>query len=107
MRKACPLVSACAVRQSAAKSHWIRHSAGARTIVGRSPRKRGGKASKPGHSDEQQAVLIARDRTGATTDAKLNKVDGQTIKKDLGGVVQKETLLFTDGEKAYAAFAAA
>lgn len=85
----------------------LKSQKGSRNIAGRAPRKRGGKASKPGHSDEQQAVLIARDRSGATTDAMLDKVDGENIKKNLGGVVQKETLLITDGEKAYAAFAAA
>jgi len=85
----------------------LKSQKGVRNIVGRAPRKRGGKASKPGHSDELQPVLIARDRNGATTDAMLDKVDGDAIKKNLGGVVQKETLLITDGEKAYAAFAKA
>jgi transposase-like protein len=83
----------------------LKSQKGARKVVGRAPRKRGGKASKPGKSDEHQPVLIARDRTGATTDAMLVAIDGDSIKGALGGVVQKETLLITDGEKAYAAFA--
>ena len=83
----------------------LKSEKGARKVVGRAARKRGGKASRPGKSDEHQAVLIARDRTGATTDAMLDAVDGACIKNALGGVVQKETLLITDGEKAYAAFA--
>ena len=52
-------------------------------------------------------MLIARDRTGATTDAVLDKVDTANITRHLGGVVQKDTLLISDGEKAYGAFAAA
>lgn len=83
----------------------LKSQKGARQIAGRKPRKRGGKASKPGLSDEHQAVLIARDRTGATTDAMLEKVDADNVKQHLGGVVQKETLLISDGEKVYAAFA--
>jgi transposase-like protein len=87
------------------ETYILKSQKGARKIVGRKPRKRGGKASKPGTSDEHQPVLIARDRTGATTDAMLDKVDAENVKKHLGGVVHKETLLITDGEKVYAAFA--
>ena len=85
----------------------LKSQKGARKVVGRAARKRGGKASKPGKSDEHQPVLIARDRTGATTDAMLDTVDGASITQHLGGVVQAETLLITDGEKAYAALAKA
>ncbi len=86
---------------------FLRSQKGARKVVGRKARKRGGKASRPGLSDEHAAVLIARDRTGATTDALLDKVDTASITRHLGGVVQKDTLLISDGEKAYGAFAAA
>lgn len=87
------------------ETFFLKSQKGARHVVGRAPRKRGGKASKPGKSDEHQPVLIARDRTGATTDAMIATVDGDSIKGHLVGVVQKETLLITDGEKAYAALA--
>lgn len=83
----------------------LKSQKGARKVVGRTPRKRGGTAGKPGKSDEHQPVLIARDRTGATTDAMLETVNSDAIKGHLGGVVREETLLITDGEKAYAALA--
>src|SRR3954466_8568079 len=44
---------------------------GKRSGLPRPSRKRGGKASKRGLSAEQIPVLVARDRTGATTDAVL------------------------------------
>ena len=84
----------------------LKSQKGARGIVGRKPRKRGGKASKPGLSDEHTPVLIARDRSGATTDAMLEKVDTAAISEVLTPVVAKDTLLISDGEKAYGAFAA-
>jgi transposase-like protein len=89
------------------ETYFLRSQKGARRIAGRKARKRGGKASRPGLSDEHAPVLIARDRTGATTDAVLDKVDTASITRHLGGVVQKDTLLISDGEKAYGAFAAA
>ena len=89
------------------ETYFLRSQKGARKVAGRKARKRGGKASKPGLSDEHAAVLIARDRTGATTDAVLDKVDTANIARHLGEVVQKDTLLISDGEKAYGAFAAA
>ena len=39
-----------------------------RKVVGRAPRKRGGRAAKRGLSREQIPVLVARDRSGVTTD---------------------------------------
>ncbi len=69
-------------------------------MQGRAPRKRGGKASKPGLSDEHPPVLIARDRTGATTDTMLDKVDTESIARHLAPIVAKDTLLISDGEKA-------
>lgn len=89
------------------ETYFLKSQKGGRKIAGRKARKRGGKASRPGLSDEHAPVLIARDRTGATTDAVLDKVDTASINRHLGGVVQKDTLLISDGEKAYGAFAAA
>jgi len=88
-------------------TYFLKSQKGARKVAGRKARKRGGKTSRPGLSDEHAAVLIARDRTGATTDAVLDKVDTANISRHLRGVVQKDTLLISDGEKAYGAFAAA
>ena len=89
------------------ETYFLKSQKGARRIAGRKARKRGGKASRPGLSDEHAPVLIARDRTGATTDAVLDKVDTASITRHLDRVVQKDTLLISDGEKAYGAFAAA
>ena len=50
----------------------LKSAKGSRKLVGRAPRKRGGKAKKPGLStDEHDAILIVRDRHGETTDAML------------------------------------
>lgn len=88
------------------ETYFLRSQKGARKVKGRAPRKRGGKASKPGLSDEHTPVLIARDRTGATTDTMLDKVDTESIARHLAPIVAKDTLLISDGEKAYGAFAA-
>ena len=88
------------------ETYVLKSQKGARRVRGRAPRKRGGKAAKPGLSDEHTPVLIARDRTGATTDAMLDKVDTENIVRHLAPVVAKDTLLISDGEKAYGAFAA-
>ena len=71
----------------------------------RTPRKRGGKAGKPGLSAEQVPVLIARDRHGMTTDAVLPDRSAASIKAVLGPVVDKAAILVSDGAKAYRAFA--
>jgi hypothetical protein len=89
------------------ETYFLKSQKGARKIEGRKARKRGGKASKPGLSDQQTPVLIARDRTGAATDAILNRVNSQSITEHLGSVIQKDTLLISDGAKVYAAFARA
>lgn len=78
---------------------------GSRKLVGRAPRKRGGKAKKPGTSDEYAAVLIVRDRHGATTDARLPDLQGHTIKAFLRPVVARDALLVSDGAKVYGSFA--
>jgi transposase-like protein len=89
------------------ETYVLKSQKGGRKVTGRAPRKRGGKARKSGLSDEHAPVLIARDRTGQTTDAVLEKVDTAHVTAELGSVVAKDTLLISDGEKAYGAFAAA
>lgn len=86
----------------------LKSAKGSREIVGRAPRKRGGKAKKPGLStDEHDAVLIVRDRHGETTDAMLADLSAATIGAHLSPVVARDAVLVTDGNKAYEAFAAA
>ena len=67
----------------------------------RKPRKRGGKASKPGLSDEQVPVLIAADRTGTTVSAILPAVNADAIETVLSPVLNKDALLVTDGARVY------
>ncbi len=67
----------------------------------RKPRRRGGKASKPGLSDEQVAILMAADRTGATVSAVLKAVNAEAILTVLSPVLNKDALLVTDGARVY------
>jgi hypothetical protein len=55
----------------------------------RAPRKRSGKASKRGLSDEQIPGLICRDRTGNTTDFVLEKADKAHIYAALKPVLSR------------------
>ena len=71
----------------------------------RAPRKRGGKASKPGLSGEQIPVLICRDRSGSTTDFVLDKADGVHICAALQPILAKDAILCTDSGKALGAAA--
>jgi hypothetical protein len=71
----------------------------------RKPRKRGGKAAKRGLSAEQVPVLIARDRSTATTDYILPDRSEKSVTEVLKPVVAKDAVLVTDGDKAFGAFA--
>jgi transposase-like protein len=78
---------------------------GRRAGLSRAARKRGGKPQKTGLSAEQIPVLIARDRTGATLDGVLPKLDRVSVTAVLGGVVTTANRICCDGGKAIAAFA--
>ena len=78
---------------------------GRRSDLPRPARKRGGKAAKRGLSAEQIPVLVARDRTGATTDAVLPKLNKASISAALDGVVTPANQLCCDGGKAIVGFA--
>jgi transposase-like protein len=67
----------------------------------RKPRKRGGKASKPGLSNEQVPVLMAADRNGTTVSAILPVVNADAIEDVLSPVLNKDALLVTDGARVY------
>ena len=73
--------------------------------MSRAPRKRGGKASKPGTSDEQVPVLVLRDRSGATADGVLESLKVSEFYRVLTPAVAKDTVLVSDGARAYASFA--
>jgi transposase-like protein len=85
----------------------LKSAKGSRHIVGREPRKRGGKGTKRGHStDEHDAILIVRDRHAATSDTVLSDLSATTIGAHLKPIVARDAVLVTDGNRAYEAFAA-
>lgn len=53
-------------RNTEANETYLLESDKGQRNLGREPRKRGGSATKPGISDEQICVLVARDRAGQT-----------------------------------------
>jgi len=74
----------------------------------RAPRRRGGTAAKRGLSRQQVPVLVARDRSGVTTDAVLMRADAASVAAVLGPILKpRETLLCTDSARIYRAFAQA
>ena len=78
---------------------------GKRSGLPRPVHKRGGMAKTRGLSAEQIPILVARDRTGATTDAVLPKRDRASVTAALGGVVTPDNQLCCDGGKAIVSFA--
>jgi hypothetical protein len=73
----------------------------------RPPRKRGGRATKRGISDEQMCIVVARDRSGQTIDAVTGKgmLSKQQLLAHLGPRLERDVLLVTDSHAAYPAFA--
>ena len=72
----------------------------------REARKRGGKAKKPGLSDEQTPLLIARDRHGDQVDAVLPNRTAEAVEAALEGVLARDdVLLCVDGDAAVIAYA--
>jgi transposase-like protein len=78
---------------------------GKRAGLTRAPRKRGGKSAKRGLSKEQIPVLVARDRSGATIDAVLPRLDTKSITQALGTALRAPGELCCDGGRAIGAFA--
>lgn len=79
---------------------------GARKIAGRAPRKRGGKAKKPGLSTrEHDCILIVRDRHATTSDALLPNLEAAATKAVLKPIVAKDAVLVSDGRAACRQFA--
>ena len=84
----------------------LKSAKGSRRIAGIAPRKRGGKAKKPGLStDEHDCILIMRDRHAAATDHIMPDLEGRTFKVFLEPVVAKDAVLVSDGRAAYGQFA--
>ena len=73
----------------------------------RPARKRGGRASRRGISNEQVCVLVARDRTGQTVDfvAGMGQLTKAKLHACLPAVIDRDILLVSDGHPAYRVFA--
>ena len=67
----------------------------------RKARRRGGKASKRGLSDEQVPILVAVDRSGTTTCSVLPSVTADNVQAVLEPRIDDDILLVTDGNNVY------
>jgi transposase-like protein len=81
------------------ETYFLESLKGKKRGMPRAPRKRGGKASKRGLSDEQIPVLVVRDRAGNTTDFVLEAVDKLNVWKALNPLLAHDAILCTDGSK--------
>lgn len=80
---------------------------GDRNISDRAPRERGGKSNKRGICNDQDCILVARDRTGQTH-AQLacrGRISLRQAKLVLDGVLEEVTLLCSDAHGTWKAFA--
>ncbi|CAM3605949.1 IS1595 family transposase [Polaromonas hydrogenivorans] len=88
------------------ETYFLESHKGCRKLQ-RAPRRRGGKASKPGLSGELVCVLVARDRARQTLDWVTGT--GQMSKAQLSSALQpvlaRDTLLVSDGNPTYRYFA--
>ena len=77
------------------ETYFLRSSKG-QCVQGRKARHRGGSAAKRGLSDEQEPVLVARDRSGATADFILERADKAQTMAALAPVLAPDAVLCTD-----------
>ena len=85
------------------ETYFLRSSKGQRP--GRTPRKRGGRASRKDRGEDLIPVLVARDRSGATADFLLEAVSKVCLSEVLKPRVNADAILCTDGSAAMAATA--
>lgn len=84
----------------------LKSAKGSKRLVGRAPRKRGGKPKKTGTSpDDYDIVLIVRDRHKVTTDHVLPDFQGTTFEAALDPIVSRDSVLVSDGRPCYGTFA--
>ncbi|MCP5092701.1 MAG: IS1595 family transposase, partial [Gammaproteobacteria bacterium] len=88
------------------ETYFLQSQKGERNLA-RKARRRGGKASKRGLSDEQVPVLVAADRSGTTVSAVLTVVNADTLRSAIEPVVNEDIVLVSDGHRAYPPCAAA
>ena len=85
---------------------FILRSCKGQRVSGRKPRRRGGHASTRGTSDDHVPVLVARDRSGGSTDFILGRASKREILASLATVLAPDAVLCTDGSSAMATAAA-
>lgn len=73
----------------------------------RPARQRGGVGATRGTGPDQVAVMVVRDRAGHMADFQLAKLDAVHVRQALLPLIERESVLCTDGASVYAAFAAA
>ena len=71
----------------------------------RPARKRGGVGLTRGTGKDQIPVMVVRDRDGHTADFQLDKLDATHVRDALLPLIDRESVLCTDGAAVYAAFA--
>jgi len=76
---------------------YVLESFKGRKVVGRKARKRGGRAAKRGLSREQIPVMVARDRSGATTDYVLTDTRKAAVMAVLKPILPPDAVVCTDG----------
>jgi transposase-like protein len=86
------------------ETYFLRSSKG-QQVRTRKARHRGGSAAKRGLSDEQEPVLVARDRSGATADFILERANKVHVVAALAPVLASDAVLCTDSGKAFVAAA--
>ena len=87
---------------------FLESSKGSRNMS-RKSRKRGGKASKRGISNEQIAVVVTQDRKSSKelVVAKKGRITKKILEEILGGKIASDATLCTDSHRSYTAFAKA
>ena len=71
----------------------------------RPARKRGGVGATRGTGKDQIPVMVVRDREGHTADFKLERLNALHVREVLFPLIDRESVLCTDGASVYAAFA--
>lgn len=79
------------------ETYFLNSCKGQRVPMARPSRKRGGKATKRGLSDEQVPVLVTRDRSGATADFILKIDDSDHVVEKLRPILASDAVLCTEG----------
>ena len=82
------------------ETHVLESRKGERNLD-RKARRRGGKASKRGLSDEQVPILFAIDRSGTTTCSVLPSVTADNVQSILEPRIDDDIILVTDGNNIY------